>query len=333
MKKLSRLLGFILIAVALSACGSVALYHNLNEYEANRILVLLDDNNIKASKEKDTEGREVTWTVMVSTRDESAARRLLVKHNLPQRPVPGLYEVYEEKGLIPTPDEQRGRYLVGTKGELVKALRKFAGVHDVDVVLNIPKKEEISLGESEKVRPSASVVLRVGDPRAFRMEWTEESVKRFVANAIPEMDPNDVIVVITTEEGIAGTSFVAPTQESFPPPPREAGPPKGTESTVVTAGPEVSEESVGGMVNMAGILMDSESVAKFRFYLIVFLCVLILLSAALLLTLFRFSRMRRFQKPRRLQALSVEGQEGRPDLLTSGRQTTGVGPGPGETGT
>jgi type III secretion protein J len=321
-KYLFRIMGLCLVVVFLSACGEVALHHNLDEIEADKILVLLDKNDIRATKKKEIEGQTMSWTVLVPQKDSSMARRLLVENNLPHRPELGLSGVYSEKGLIPTPDEQRARFLLALKGEVVNALRKIPGVHEVGVVLNVPEEEEIRLGESENIRPSASVVLRVGDPRMLHRELTEEKIKRFVANAIPDMDPNDVIVIISADEGVSRPAGVIPPSEPFPSPPREPGPPGGPGGDIAVS-PGVSSAESGELIDIAGIKLNRESVGKFRFYLVIFLCVLILLSAALLLTLFRFSRMRRYAKPRRLEAVELEGQQGGPDLLESGRQAMG----------
>jgi type III secretion protein J len=306
----------------LSACGNVALHHKLSESEADKIMVLLDKNDIKATKEMVEEGQDVTWTVMVPTKDVSVARRLLVENNLPLRRELGLSGVYSEKGLIPTPDEQRARFLLALKGEVTNALRKIPGVHEVGVVLNVPKEEEIRIGESEDIRPSASVVLRIGDPQLRHNEITEEKIKRFVANAVPDMNPNDVIVIISAAGTPSRPAGVIPARESFPPPPREPGPPEGPGGGIAVI-PGIPSGETGDLIDIAGIQLNAKSVGKFRFYLVIFLCVLILLSAALLLTLFRFSRMRRYAKPRRLQAVPLEGQKGGPDLLASGQQVMG----------
>ncbi len=320
------LLAFLVLG--LSACGEIALHHNLTESEADKVLVLLDRNGIDASKKKNLEGQDISWTIMVSKAESSAARRLLVDNNLPARPELGLSGVYKEKGLIPTPDEQRARFLLALKGEVVNALRKIPGVHEVGVVLNVPQEKELQFGENEVIRPSASVVLRLADPSLMQNDLTEEKVKRFVANAIPDMQPNDVIVIISSVGGTVPTGASLEAEEKYPAPsleaPVEVIKSQG-EGIDVSPGVSGGEGSDTELVEIAGISLDGESVSKFRVYLIIFLCVLILLSAALLLTLFRFSRLRKSNRPRRLEAVPIEGASNQ-DLLPGG------GP-PGETGT
>lgn len=315
--------------MGLCACGEVILHQNLDQRNADKILVLLDKNGIEAYTEAVTDGQDMTWTVMVSKADVSMARRFLVENNLPALPELGLSGVYSEKGLIPTPDEQRARFLLAMKGEVVNALRKIPGVHEVGVVLNVPESSELTFGAKERVKPSASVVLRVADPAMLHQELTEEKVKRFVANSIQNLEPNNVIVIISSEKHENSHLGGAAPIPTTPPPPRQPPNPEGGPSSDLGTGSTTDSD----MVTVAGIELDAASVGKFRFYMIIFLCVLILLSAALLLTLFRFSRMRRKAKPRRLEAVAIDGQQGGPDLLQSGQGAMGVGPGPGETGT
>lgn len=326
MKTISLMLGLALLVVGLTGCGEVALHHQLTEFEADKILVLLDKNDITASKERQVDGQDITWTINVGQSNVAAARRLLVENNLPQRPELGLSGVYSEKGLIPTPEEQRARFLLALKGEIINALRKIPGVHEVGVVLNVPAKREMDLGDSEPVRPSASVVLRLADPSMLHAELTEEKIRRFVANAIPELEPSNVIVLISSEGG-AGAPRGKELAGAFPPPPIR--PPSGDGPSGGGGMPpavSAAGSAATNFVEVAGIRLDPVSVGRLRVYLIVFLCVLILLSAALLVTLFRFSQMRGHGGTRRLTALPLDEEAGAgTDLLTAGQEAMGVG--------
>ncbi len=291
----------------LTGCGEIPLHHNLTEMEADKILVLLDENGISASKKKETEGQDVSWTVVVSGGEIVIARKLLVENNLPTRKELGLSGVYQEKGLIPTPDEQRARFLLALKGELVNALRTIPGVHEVGVILNIPAEKELFADPDKKARPSASVTLRIANPEMLKTELTEEKIRRFVANAIPDMSPNDVIVILSAGEGGAPLAAITPSSAKNGKATGDVPPEVGG-----TAGEGVP------MIEVAGIRLEEDSLKRFKVYLLVFLCVLILLSAALLVTLFRMGRLRRRSGNRRLKAVPVEGGEGGPDLLTGG---------------
>lgn len=318
-----RLLAVGTLVLVLSGCGEVALHHNLTESDADKILVLLDQNGIGATKEKEIDGQNVSWTIKVPQGDVAAARRLLVENNLPHRRELGLSGVYQEKGLIPTPDEQKARFLLAMKGEIINALRAIPGVYDVGVVLNVPDTNDLKVGETSEARPSASVVLRIGRKELDQIQLNEEKVRRFVANAVPEMSPSDVIVIISSDAGPAGDDLK----------PTLVTPPAVTHNGTAVqeqplSPPSLAPASRSGGENLeevAGIKVDSASMTRFRIYLVIILCVLILLSAALLFTLYRFGRVRRHGGAKRLRAVS--GREGGQELLGPGAG------GPGETGT
>ena len=74
----------VVLALALSACSRVELYSNLNEDDANEMLVLLNENDIRAQKKKEVRQNEVFYSIVVAHDDVPRARSLLVKHHLPR---------------------------------------------------------------------------------------------------------------------------------------------------------------------------------------------------------------------------------------------------------
>lgn len=59
----------VILAVALSACNRVELYSNLNEDDANKLLVLLSENDIETRKKKEVRQNEVFYSILVSSDD------------------------------------------------------------------------------------------------------------------------------------------------------------------------------------------------------------------------------------------------------------------------
>jgi len=92
--------------LALSGC-SLELQHNLNEQDANDILVLLQENGIDASKTKEEGGNEPTFLVKVAKTDYRQSARLLTQYSLPRPKAPGLEIFRQTKGMIPTQTEER----------------------------------------------------------------------------------------------------------------------------------------------------------------------------------------------------------------------------------
>ena len=163
------------------------MYHGLSEEDANEILVVLQEEGIQAQKEKE-----------VQFDDLPLARSLLVAKNLPRQKELGLGGVYKEKGLIPTSDEQKARFLLALKGEIINSLEKLPEVIDADIVLNVPIKEEFNRGE--KKRPTASVVIKAMLPPNTQSSLSEMKIQEFVANSVEELAPRDVTVAPFTRE-------------------------------------------------------------------------------------------------------------------------------------
>lgn len=307
-------LAFLLMLVIV-ACGKAELYHGLTEKDANEILVALQQNGMPASKIKQTSQNVESWTIRVNSKDMSRAQQLLVQHNLPRPRAPGLEEICKEKGLIPTPAEEKCRYMLGKKGEIKNALTEnIPEVVDVDAILSIPEVDEFPVEGAEKKRPTASIVVKLKPTPNIQQTVNEAKIQRFVANAVEGLDPRDVTVILTYV-GEGGTKTSGP--ESAATPVVQGG----TISSPSTAGlttPAVKPETV----KVAGIEVAKSSQMKLKIYLVVFLIVLVLISLALLMTIVRSKRMRQNLMLRSGQ--TVDGQ-----LLDGGGQDR-IGPGQGE---
>ncbi len=268
-------------SIFLSACGNIELYQNLSEEDANEILVLLSENNIKATKKKDIVQNEVSYSILVKEADMVRARSLLLSHNLPRRKELGLTGVYKEKGLIPTPDEQKARYLLALKGEIINSLRRIPQVIDADVVLNVPSKDEFAGAEQQhEQRPTASVVVRVKPDAVTAGAISESKIQQFVSNAVEGMNPRDVTVVI---------SYLPVEQKSLRP---------GDVQTLPSQMEQPGQmPSVGVQpavqYQLIGLKLDAESKDRLKIYMLVFFLLLMVLSSALIIVIVQGSRMRR----------------------------------------
>ncbi|HSA58523.1 MAG TPA: hypothetical protein VLJ37_02410 [bacterium] len=309
---MKRLFLILFLAVFAAGCGQTALHHSLQEIEADEILVVLSQNGIEAMKKKEEgTGQEVTWMVSVPAKEESRARSILRANNLPRKRELGLSGVYREKGLIPTPDEQKARFLLALKGEIINSLLKIPGVVDVDVVLNVPNESEFASLDPVKRKPTASVVVKTRNDELVAQTVTEGKVQRFVANTVPNLDANDVAVIVTrTDTGAGPIGLSTPTPQPTPMPLNPGLPPEDGEmpselTPISTANADV--------VEIAGLKLDRASVARFKGYIITLLLLLVGVSGFLLFNIMRLNRMRlRVQRGMRAErgALSAGGGGG-----------------------
>lgn len=249
----------VLLFLILSACSKIAIYHDLTEIEANEILVALQDRGIEAHKVKEVKSQQVTWSIHVLKKDASAAQKILVENNLPHKKELGFSGICKEKGLIPTPDEEKCRKVLALKGEIINSFEKIPGVIEADVVLNIPEVSEFSSETQASKRPTASAVLKV-KKTVEGLDLTEPKIQRFISNSVENLDPRDVSVVIT---------YVQSPEEVL----KQAGASK--------------------LVSIAGLKMDLSSKDTFKIYALSVLILLVGVSVALVFTLFKLTVLRK----------------------------------------
>lgn len=282
-----------LVLLLLVSCSKTELYHNLSEDEVNEILVVLHESGISASKKKEVVQNEVTWTIVLDARDLPKARSILVERNLPRRKQPGIEDIYKDKGLIATEDEQKARFIIGMRGNIINALRKNPDVIDADVVINVPEKKEFgSAPGDEKKRPSAALIIKIRPTAEAQATLTESRLQRVVASAIPELDPRDVTVIISYVGGVPASGL------------------PGQAPSVITAGaptspPLITPSKSTNTVTVAGVEVATESSNRLKIYLGVFLGLLALLSIALIVTVVHTHRIR---QEARTPSDTVDGQ-------------------------
>jgi type III secretion protein J len=304
LRKALLVFGFLSLAF-LAGCGREPLYQDLTEQDANEILVVLYRNGIDAVKQKVEAAQEVSYTVAVSRNDIQKARRILVESNLPRRRALGFSEICKEKGLIPTPEEEKCRKLLALKGEIINSLEKVPGVIEADVVLNIPEISEFSTETQTSKRPTASAIVKTRRDAAY--EITESRLQRFISNTVENLDPRDVSVII---------NFIEPPQE------------------ILNAGPVVPG-GVGpvGMklATLAGLTFEEGSVNRFKIYAAVMLVLLIGVSAALIVHVIKLTKLRQELRVSKVQGGGAELPAGAsPPLLEGGVQTAETAFKPGE---
>ena len=314
MKKLLTIAFAFLFIVTFVGCRQADLHHNLEEIEADEILNVLHQNGIAAQKEREVTAQEISWKVTVEEVDVPRARQILIANNMPRRRELGLSGVYKEKGLIPTPDEQKARFLLALKGEIINSLQMIPGVIDADIVLNVPTDSQFADLEPVKKRPTASVVVKTRNDPLVAQTVTEAKIQQYVANAVPNLDPNDVTVIVSRADTGAAAVAIPGATGALPAPVVPA--PIGYDGM-----PIPSDFGPGGVetVDVAGVRMDPSSIGRFKVYIIGLLTLLMGVSVFLLFSIMRLNRLRlRVQKGVRPEP------GGRRVGLGAGGQATGL---------
>jgi type III secretion protein J len=178
----------VALALMLAAC-SVPVAGGLDEGDANRIVVALDRASVESTKEVDPtiEGK---FRVMVLREDAPRAMVAMRGEELPRPKAAGVLDAVDKGALIPSPAQEYAALVAGTAGDFEKTLEGVDGVLSARVHLNVPAPEPLS--DATPARTTASVLV---EHRGATPPLTEGEVARLIAGGVPNLKPQDVVVV------------------------------------------------------------------------------------------------------------------------------------------
>jgi type III secretion protein J len=174
----------------LAAC-SVPIAAGLDESEANRAVVALEQGGVVAEKAPDP-ATERRFQVTVSQSDASMAVAILAAENLPPPASPGVLDAMGQNAIVPSRLAEHAKLVTGTAGELERSLRSIDGVLAARVHLAVPPRDALATSEASSP-PSAAVLLR---HRSAVTPIQESDVQRLVAGAVPGLSAERVSVVM-----------------------------------------------------------------------------------------------------------------------------------------
>ncbi len=198
MKKYVRFLLLSTLLLLFGCSENQSIVNNVEEREANEILVFLASKNITATKNKvvvsQTAGPTVElWNISVKSDKTMEAMALLNQQGLPRRKGTTLLKLFEKSGLMSSEKEETIRYQAGLEEELKNIIRKIDGVIDADVQISFPSAEVIPGITPPK--PKASVYVKhqgvFDDPN----NHLETKIKRLLAGAVENLNFEDVSVI------------------------------------------------------------------------------------------------------------------------------------------
>jgi len=181
----SRLAALLLSICVLAGCKQ-AIYTQLNEAEANDVLVALIRGGIEAEK-RATDDKQ--FSVFVRDADVATAIELLRADALPAQRYSNLGQVFERNGLISSPTEERMRYIHGLQQELSHTLSEIDGVVVARVHIVVPAQDALDT----TVKPSSASVFIKHRPD-LNMQLLVPAVKDLVVRSIEGLGPDNVAV-------------------------------------------------------------------------------------------------------------------------------------------
>ena len=192
------------VLLVLTGCA-VPVAASLEEADANRVVVALDQSGIDASKEVDPTA-EGKFRVTVARDDVGRALSTLREEELPRPHTRGLFEATGGGQLVPSQAAEHAQLVAGLSGELERTLGGVDGVLSARVHLNLPPRDP--LRDAPLGKATASVLL---EHRGTTPPIAPESIQRLVAGGAPGVAPTDVAVVFVprTARGAVGRTDFA----------------------------------------------------------------------------------------------------------------------------
>jgi type III secretion protein J len=204
--------GATIALLALAGCSANVL-HGIDERAANEATAALERAGIGAEKVADdaagAPGNAALFTVRVASGDATRAVDLLHALGLPRERHRGFAEAYGQPSLIPTPSEERARYLDATEGEIEKTLETIDGVVEARVHLVLEEADPLALDSAPHAPARAAVLIK---ERAGAPPISDRDVQRLVAGSVAGLEPAGVAVVVTAaaDPMQAGAAPLAP---------------------------------------------------------------------------------------------------------------------------
>jgi type III secretion protein J len=190
------------IAVFLAFGCSAAVEHGLDESAANEVVTALERAGIAADKNRD-ENNGDAFAVTVAKADVVRSMELLHSLGLPRSRRVGFGEVYKQASLLPTPTEERAKYVEALTGEIAKTLETVDGVASARVHLVLPEPDPLAMDGKPRVAAQAAVLIKSRAGHAPPI--SEAEIRKLVSGSVPGLDPTAVGVVFTA-------TALAPTQ-------------------------------------------------------------------------------------------------------------------------
>lgn len=196
----SRFFSFALILCLLASCESrKVIVNELDEKEANEILVFLANRNIDASKVQSASAggggsKIVLWNISVESTQATEAMALLNQAGLPRRRAQNLLTIFKDVGLVPSEMQEKIRYQAGLAEQIASTIRKIDGVLDADVQISFPEEDPLN-PNAPKQKITASVYVKhngvLDDPNAHLVT----RIKRLVSGSVNGLDFDYVTVI------------------------------------------------------------------------------------------------------------------------------------------
>jgi len=189
--------GFAVLVAAAAVGGcSTNILHGIDERSANEATAALERAGIGAEKLPDegAAGGGGGYTLRVARADGTRAVDLLRALGLPHDRRRGFAETYGQPSLIPTPSEERARYVDALAGEIERTLESVDGIVSARVHLVLEESDPLAVDAKPRNGARAAVLLKA---RPGAAPLSDGDVQKLVAGSVAGLEPRAVSVVLT----------------------------------------------------------------------------------------------------------------------------------------
>lgn len=196
-----RSVAFMLICLAAAGCKET-LYSGLSENEANEMVAVLVASGFEPSRARDKDG---IYEITLVEEDVAAAVTVLRNAGYPRQKFETLGEVFGAEGIFGSPFEQQTRFVHAMNQELSSTVSAISGVRAARVLVTSPPR-----GRYDREAPRATASVTIHHETAFDIGAHISSIKMIVAHSLPNLDYDDVAVVLFPAGGPVISANTAP---------------------------------------------------------------------------------------------------------------------------
>ncbi|NGX55106.1 MAG: Nodulation protein NolT [Chlamydiae bacterium] len=195
MVRRAHLMFLVLLALLVAGCATqTAIVTNVEEREANEIVVLLASKGVDAAKIPTTVTTTGTtaasgWDIAVPASQITEALAILNKAGLPRTKGTTLLDLFGAATLVPSDLQDQIRFQEGLSEQLGNTIRKMDGIIDADVQITFPQDDEGETAYTASVYVKHRGVL--DNPNSLMVT----KIKRLVSSALPGLTIENVSVV------------------------------------------------------------------------------------------------------------------------------------------
>ncbi len=200
MRRFLRTLSIFALVIFAGCESNRSIVNNVEERDANEIVVFLASKGINAQKVQASAGGAAAaagpsnqFNIMVEADHATEAMALLNRYGLPRIQGTNLLTLFAKSGLMSTEREETIRFNAGLAEQIRNTIRKIDGVLDADVQISFPSTENTPGAPPQKITAAVYVKHQgvLEDPNSH----IETKIKRLLAGSVNGLEYDNVSVI------------------------------------------------------------------------------------------------------------------------------------------